>query len=81
MTTPATLPSITAGGLRWRPAVVEDAQIVVDMANAMYEADAAPYRESVDEARAELAAPWRNLDTDSLLGFDEAGELRGEFSS
>lgn len=73
---PATLPSITAGGLRWRPATVEDAQIVVDMANAMYEADDAPFRESVDEARAELAAPWRDLETDSLLGFDEAGELR-----
>lgn len=73
---PATLPSITAGGLHWRPATVDDAQAVVDLANTMYEADGAPYRETIDEARADLAAPWRHLETDSLLGFDDAGELR-----
>ncbi|MGM1030633.1 MAG: GNAT family N-acetyltransferase [Actinomycetota bacterium] len=73
---PATLPTITAGGLRWRPARVADAQAVVDMANAMHEADGAPYRETIGEARADLEAPWRDLEADSLLGFDDAGELR-----
>lgn len=73
---PATLPAITAGALRWRPATVGDAEAILALSNAIHEADGAPYRESIDEVRADLEAPWRRLDTDTLLGFDDAGELR-----
>ncbi len=73
---PATLPAITAGGLRWRPATTDDADAILVLSNTMHEADGAPYRETIDEVRADLEAPWRRLDTDTLLGFDDAGELR-----
>lgn len=73
---PATLPAITAGALRWRPADVDDADAILALSNTMHEADGAPYRESIDEVRADLEAPWRRLGTDTLLGFDDVGELR-----
>lgn len=72
---PATLPEITAGSLSWRPATIDDAPRVTALTNAMAEADGAPFRESEDETRAELGAPWRDLEHDTLLGFDD-GELR-----
>jgi mycothiol synthase len=73
---PDTLPEITAGGLEWRPATVDDAPAVLALNNAMAEADELPFRESLEEVRDELSAPWRDLGHDSLLGFDAAGELR-----
>ncbi|WP_072313781.1 GNAT family N-acetyltransferase [Agrococcus sp. Marseille-P2731] len=73
---PETLPPITAGGLAWRPATIEDATALAALNNAMAEADGAPYRETVDETREELGASWRDLEHDSLLGFDDEGELR-----
>lgn len=73
---PATLPEITAGALTWRPAALDDVARVTALNNTMAEADGAPYRETEDETREELAAPWRDLEHDSLLGFDAEGELR-----
>ncbi|WP_342384294.1 GNAT family N-acetyltransferase [Agrococcus sp. KRD186] len=73
---PATLPAITAGALTWRPASLDDVSRVTALNNTMAEADGAPYRETEDETREELGAPWRDLEHDSLLGFDAVGELR-----
>ena len=73
---PETLPEITAGDLRWRPATIDDAPLVTVLTNTMAEADGAPYRETEDETREELGAAWRDLEHDTLLGFDAEGELR-----
>ncbi|WP_413319436.1 GNAT family N-acetyltransferase [Agrococcus sp. 1P02AA] len=73
---PETLPTITAGGLTWRPATIEDAPALTALDNAIAAADGAPYRETVEETRDELGASWRDLERDSLLGFDDEGALR-----
>jgi mycothiol synthase len=73
---PATLPEITAGALIWRPATLDDAPLVTALNNTMAEADGEPYRESEEETREELGAPWRDLERNTLLGFDADGELR-----
>nr|WP_241429119.1 GNAT family N-acetyltransferase [Agrococcus sp. ARC_14] len=70
------MPVITAGGLRWRPATIDDAPLVNALNNAMAAADEAPYRETEEETREELGATWRDLEHDSLLGFDDDGVLR-----
>lgn len=73
---PDTLPTITAGGLRWRSATPDDAAALTALTNAIAEADGAPYRTTVEETREELASPGLDLAHDTLLGFDTAGELR-----
>ncbi|MFP5250915.1 MAG: GNAT family N-acetyltransferase [Actinomycetes bacterium] len=72
---PDTLPPLTAGGLTWRPATVDDAPALTALLGAVGEADREPYRESLDEVRDGLAAPWKRLETDSILGFDPDGRL------
>ena len=62
---PETLPEITAGDLRWRPATIDDAPLVTVLTNTMAEADGAPYRETEDETREELGAAWRERVTTS----------------
>lgn len=73
---PETLPQITAGDLSWRAGTIGDAQLVADFNNAMSEADDLPFRETVDEVREELEAPWVDLSTQSMLGLDAEGRLR-----
>ncbi len=73
---PESLPEITAGGLDWRPATIEDAARLTALNNTIAEADGAPFRETEEETREQLGAEWRDLEHDSLLGFDEEGELR-----
>ncbi|WP_418276681.1 GNAT family N-acetyltransferase [Isoptericola jiangsuensis] len=73
---PATLPGITAGGLGWRPATIDDAPALLELRNAVAEADAEPYREVLGEITDLFEAPWRHFDTDSLLGVDADGVLR-----
>ncbi|GAA1987168.1 GNAT family N-acetyltransferase [Isoptericola halotolerans] len=73
---PASLPSITAGDLTWRPAVADDAPALLDLRNTIAEADAEPYRETLEEITDLFDAPWRRFDTDSLLGVDAEGTLR-----
>ncbi|SDR70872.1 GNAT family N-acetyltransferase [Agrococcus carbonis] len=72
---PETLPEITAGDLRWRPATVDDAPQLTVLTNTMAEADGAPFRETEEETREELGAEWRDLEHDSLLGFEADGRL------
>ncbi|WP_347756961.1 GNAT family N-acetyltransferase [Agrococcus sp. ProA11] len=73
---PATLPEISAGSLAWRAATIDDAARLTALTNAMAEADGAPYRETEAETREELGAAWRDLEHDTLLGFEADGELR-----
>ncbi|MFC7877609.1 GNAT family N-acetyltransferase [Isoptericola sp. NPDC057391] len=73
---PSALPSLTAGGLTWRPATRDDAGPLLDLRNTVAEADGEPYRETADELREVLGAPWLRLDTDSVLGEDAEGRLR-----
>lgn len=73
---PATLPAVTAGGLTWRGARREDAQAVLTILNELAAADNAPFRWSLPEIEERLAAPYRDLDRDFLLGSDDTGTLR-----
>ncbi|MFI2102156.1 GNAT family N-acetyltransferase [Isoptericola sp. NPDC019693] len=73
---PSVLPPLAAGGLTWRPATVDDAGTLLDLRNTVAEADGEPYRETLEELREILGAPWQRLGTDSVLGLDEAGALR-----
>lgn len=73
---PASLPTITAGGLTWRPAVPDDATALLELRNTIAEADAEPYRETIEEIVELFQAPWRRFDTDSLVGVDGEGRLR-----
>ncbi|PRZ03859.1 ribosomal protein S18 acetylase RimI-like enzyme [Isoptericola sp. CG 20/1183] len=73
---PASLPSITAGSLTWRPAVPDDAPALLALRNTIAETDDEPYRESIEEITELFEAPWRRFDTDSLVGVDGEGRLR-----
>lgn len=73
---PSVLPSLAAGGLTWRPVTRTDAAALLDLRNTIAEADREPYRESLDELREILDAPWRHLETDSVLGLDAEGTVR-----
>src|SRR5690606_18537849 len=67
---PASLPTLTAGGLTWRPAAPGDAAALLELRNTIAEADAEPYRETIEELTELFQAPWRRFDTDSLVGVD-----------
>ncbi|WP_402371563.1 GNAT family N-acetyltransferase [Isoptericola rhizosphaerae] len=73
---PASLPTLTAGGLTWRPAAPGDAAALLELRNTIAEADAEPYRETIEELTELFQAPWRRFDTDSLVGVDGEGRLR-----
>ncbi|MEL7974737.1 GNAT family N-acetyltransferase [Isoptericola sp. F-RaC21] len=73
---PVVLPALTAGDLTWRPATRDDAPALLDLRNTVAEADHEPYRESMEELLEILDAPWRRLDTDSIVGVDAEGALR-----
>lgn len=73
---PPVLPALTAGGLTWRPATRDDAGALLELRNTVAQADGEPYRESLEELREILGAPWQHLGTDSVLGLDDAGALR-----
>lgn len=72
---PETLPELTAGGLSWRPATVDDAPALTELLHVIGDADREPYRETLEEVRDDLTAPWKHLETDSMLGYDADGRL------
>ncbi|RPF21001.1 GNAT family N-acetyltransferase [Myceligenerans xiligouense] len=72
---PATLPEVHADGLTWRGARREDAPAVLTILNHLAAADNAPFRWSLAEIEERLAAPYRDLDRDFLLGVDGTGAL------
>lgn len=73
---PATLAAPIAGNLLWRPATKADASALWALKALISRHDAEPYVETLDEVEEVFDAPWRRMGTDSLLGFDGAGELR-----
>ncbi|GAA1871810.1 GNAT family N-acetyltransferase [Myceligenerans crystallogenes] len=73
---PATLPPVTAGALTWRGARRDDAGALHALQDQVSAADGEPFRVSLDEVEETLAAGYRDLDADFLLGFDDDGVLR-----
>ncbi|USQ74853.1 GNAT family N-acetyltransferase [Ornithinimicrobium cryptoxanthini] len=73
---PQTVPAITAGGLVWRPATIDDVATLTALTNAMAKADGAPYRVTREETEDDLTAPGVDLARDTTIGVDEAGEVR-----
>jgi ribosomal protein S18 acetylase RimI-like enzyme len=61
----------SAGALAWRPQTPDDAAALLELENAVYAADGAPYRWSIEEIVEGLAEPWRDLPHNSLIGLDE----------
>ncbi|MBE1875957.1 GNAT family N-acetyltransferase [Myceligenerans sp. TRM 65318] len=68
------MPPVTAGGLAWRGARREDAPVILATLNALAAADNDPFRWSLAEIEERLAASYRDLDNDYLLGFEGPGE-------
>lgn len=62
--------------LTWRPLTTADVPAVTRLVLASQEADGAPYRTSEAEIAASMEGPWRDLEADTLGGFDDTGELR-----
>lgn len=73
---PAALVTPVAGHLLWRPATKADASALWALKALISRYDAEPYVETLDEVEEVFEAPWRQMGTDSLLGFDADGELR-----
>ena len=65
----------TAGNLTWRPATREDVPVWLALRNHIARADAEPYVETAEEIDELFDGPWRDMATDSLLGFDPDGAL------
>jgi hypothetical protein len=72
---PATLPEIRAGGLTWRGARREDAPAILALLNDILADQNAPFRWAMDEVTETLAARYRDLDRDFLLGFEAPGGI------
>ncbi|MFC8800408.1 GNAT family N-acetyltransferase [Promicromonospora sp. NPDC057138] len=66
---PATLALPTAGGLTWRAATREDAPTWLALRNRIAPADAQPYVETLEEIEELFDGAWRDMASDSLLGF------------
>jgi ribosomal protein S18 acetylase RimI-like enzyme len=72
---PATLTVPTAGRLIWRAATREDAPTWLALRNHIARADAEPYVETLEEIEEIFEGAWRDMEADSLLGFDDDGAL------
>ncbi|MDQ7991765.1 MAG: hypothetical protein REI45_03690, partial [Propionicimonas sp.] len=66
----------SAGGLAWRPLTEADAAALLELENAGFAADGAPFRWSLDEITDRLAEPWLDLPRNSLIGHDPGGVAR-----
>ncbi|MGP7961098.1 GNAT family N-acetyltransferase [Sanguibacter sp. A247] len=62
--------------LLWRPLVAADAPALLRLFNDVEEADAQPFRMSLDETVEDLGEPWRNLALESIVGLDADGTPR-----
>lgn len=62
--------------LTWRPLTRADVPALAALVEAAQVADRTPYRTSEAEVAESLEGDWKNLETDTLGGFDESGELR-----
>ncbi|GHH65338.1 GNAT family N-acetyltransferase [Promicromonospora soli] len=66
---PATLTVPTAGGLTWRGATRDDVPVWLALRHHIARADAEPYVETFEEIDELFDGEWRDMSTDSLLGF------------
>ncbi|QIK83689.1 GNAT family N-acetyltransferase [Sanguibacter sp. HDW7] len=62
--------------LTWRPLETSDADDLQRLFNAVEEADAQPFRMSLDEVVEDLGETWRDLAHESIVGIDEDGVAR-----
>lgn len=67
------LPSLTAGGLTWRPLRRGDERALQTIANQVLEGYGVPNRRSEEEAAEFIESPWRDVERNSLLGIDSEG--------
>ncbi|GIG27402.1 GNAT family N-acetyltransferase [Cellulomonas marina] len=74
---PAALPVPDAAlGLAWRPLARADAPALHGLVEAVEVADGAPARTAPEEVEEYFDGEWRDLDRDTLGGFDPDGVLR-----
>lgn len=62
--------------LAWRPLTPADAPALFDLISTAEEADQAPQRFSADEVVEMFEGDWKDLEKDTLGGFDSSGVLR-----
>lgn len=62
--------------LAWRPLQLRDAANLHALIQAIEEADATPERQSAQETAEMLEGSWKDIQLDTLGGFDETGALR-----
>lgn len=62
--------------LVWRPLQAKDAPAVFTLIESIESADKAPQRHSADEIVEMFEGSWKDLEADTLGGFDHAGVLR-----
>ncbi|WP_250445448.1 GNAT family N-acetyltransferase [Actinotalea sp. C106] len=62
--------------LRWRPLTPADASALFTLVRAVETVEAAPRRHSEAEVSDLLVGEWKDLERDSLGGFDDSGTLR-----
>jgi mycothiol synthase len=62
-------------GVRWRPAVAEDAAAITELLAAMSTRDHPAWSETLDEVEEALAQRWVELERDTVVAEDAAGAL------
>lgn len=60
-------------GIRWRPLSVDDAPLLVDLAERISRRDHPTWSETLDELRDELEHSWVHPATDGLIAVDDEG--------
>lgn len=74
---PAEPPLPPAGlGLTWRPLTPDDAPALFALVAAIEEADALPFRRSLDEVVEMFEGDWKDHPRDTLVGLDDGGTMR-----
>ncbi len=62
-------------GVRWRPAVADDAPAITALLAAMSTRDHPSWRETLEEVQEELAHSWVDLEHDTVVGFTDDGAM------
>jgi mycothiol synthase len=74
---PAEPPQPPAGlGLVWRPLASDDAPALFGLVGAIEEADALPFRRSLEEVVEMFEGDWKDHARDTLVGLDPDGTMR-----
>jgi mycothiol synthase len=65
-----------SAGLTWRPLTRDDSEALLRLLGVVEEADAAPYRTSLEEIDEEFDGDWKDHALDTLAGIDADGVIR-----